>query len=149
MPGLYVNTLPDGVTTISGVSVQSSDGATTIIDGTTDVFKIAATGTLSKAFAAGANTSVSTSVTLTALGNGFSTPPALLANSYGSWSAERSPGDSWLVVATSDIWGGDTTTTISLSSGQVVVKLYADAWGAGLGGNTAFCRYYVLIEIGI
>lgn len=132
-----------------GLKVVSPGSINTIIDGVSDVFKVAATGTLSVNWPPGANSSATVSVTLTALGSGFSKPPALLSNSYGSFGTERYAGFFPVVIPGSNVWGADSQVTIKLVGGVPVVTLYADNYGASMSAYTAFCRFWVLIEVGV
>lgn len=60
-----------------GLLVVSADGSTSIVDGTSNMFKIAADGTTS--LTQGASGAGSVTVTLSALGGGYTETPAYLA----------------------------------------------------------------------
>ena len=136
-----------------GIKITSSDGSTTIIDGTSDVFKIVATGTQTQAFPA-APTSAAATVTLTALGSGYSVPPmcvwSLTFDNSGVLSAQFRTGHIAMVVgATSGIvdWLAEGDIYLSGAGGTPIVRL--TAYSSALNpGTTAGCRYYVLMETG-
>jgi hypothetical protein len=147
-----------------GLKVVSSDGSTVIIDGTSDMFRIAATGTVGLNLPA--NTpDTPTDTTLPGLGT-FSTPPALMsANTSDTTSllANRFMGQNRLpslgfVAGTS---GGAVNIQANVSPGQaqnasirlngsnqVVVTYWAiNAGPTGLP-NTGM-RYWVLAQVAI
>jgi hypothetical protein len=141
-----------GITVTNGAITVTNAGATVIIDGSSNMFKIAATGTSSRTFPDGANTSATTTTQLTALGNGYSTPPAFLANVYGSganFNTERWPSMIPAIYTTADTWACLGYTTIKVSSGYLVVTVGAANYALNLNGQTIYSRYYVLIEAGI
>jgi hypothetical protein len=132
-----------------GLRVVSSDGTTVIIDGSSNMFKIIASGTQTQAFPAAGNASTN-SVTLTALGAGYSLPPACL------WSAAYDNSGTNIrtsgLVIVSALGAGTISwrayTYLSLSAGQVVANLVAES-NLLNPGTTAACRYYILQEAGI
>ena len=117
------------------------DGQTTIIDGTSDVFKIAATGTLS--CTASANSTNVTSVALTGLGAQVFTPAhlALLAVDNSSNSAQRTTG--YLIWVTGEAW-----TYAFISGGIVNIALLVGNTDPSLS-HTVYARFYVLFEVGM
>lgn len=142
--------IADGPPPDFGLKVVSSDGATTIIDGTSDMFKIAATGTITQGWPAAGNDSAN-SVTLTALGT-FAVLPAMLFSQV--WDNANTSNQRRL-----DNWFANNLTTGALvyrtysevflnGSSQVVVAIHANSITLNPGG-TAAGRYYVLIEVGI
>jgi len=139
-----------GLSITDGAIKVSNAGATVIIDGTSNMFKIVATGTITQAFGA-TGTRPGTSVQLTALGNGFSVLPTFLANITNDSSSSANPRfvgrDAEFALASgyvqyySDVF-------VFLSSGYVFVGIRA----ASVLSNpttTAACRYYVVVEAGI
>lgn len=142
-----------------GLKVVSSDGATVIIDGTANVFKIDATGTMSRTSSGTGLTSGTTSLTALVA----STTPAHLSfvstgNGIGDYQAIGSdvtfPG-----LATTDYFaaassGGAVTSdffgvilyagvSTAVSAGSPLVTF---AVGSKIGAFTFYCRYYVLRE---
>ena len=132
-----------------GLKVISSDGTTVIIDGTSDMFKIAATGTLSQAFPAVGNSSKA-SVTLTSLGT-FTTAPACLANTTDNNATEANArmGNYWASInLATGVVGWYANTAIALSASQAVVSLAAGSPTVN-PSTTAGCRYWVMVEVGL
>ena len=143
-----------------GLKVISAGGSTTIIDGTSDVFKIAASGTLSET--AASHTDPAVSVALTGLGTFSSTPGHLsFASDTSSTSSQRQIGASFYLEYPSPMYiagssGGSPTSTVAaalsawdesytvLSSGTCYVYLLAH--NADSVSHTAFLKYYVLVE---
>lgn len=117
------------------------------------MFKIVATGTQSQAYPNAVNTSTTVSVTLTALGSAYTTPPACLW--MGNFSAYADRTGSFfavvLVLLGSSYWGTHQFTSVGLSAGRVVMNLqvHSDDVNAGALGYTGSTRYYVLQEAGI
>jgi hypothetical protein len=132
-----------------GLRVVSSDGTTVIIDGSSNMFKIIATGTLTRAFVA-ATGSATASTTLTALGAGYSVPPACLWSvAYDNSGANlRTSGE--VIVTTAGVGSINWRALgyLSLSAGQVVANLQTDSTLIN-PGTTAAARFYVLQEAGI
>lgn len=144
-----------------GLKVVSSDGSTVIIDGTSDMFKISASGTLSKATNTGDN-SVIAETTLAGLG-ALAAPPAhvsylglsnvgtnsgrgtlgtyIALNAIG-WVAGSSGGSPTNPAVTPTIIG-EMHTYLNGSS-NVVLQLRAT--NANAGAQTVYCTYYVLQE---
>jgi hypothetical protein len=141
-----------GVTIINGKITVTNAGSTVIIDGTSNMFKIAATGTLSVAYPAAGNFAP-TFVDLTALGD-MSAPPVIVCSTTddnNAWGGARGPGyypapD----LATGHIkWFVDAFATLSSSPPSYPV-VYLVAGSALVNpGTTAAMRYYVLKEAGI
>ena len=132
-----------------GLKVVSSDGVTVIIDGTSDIFKIAGTGTMTQAFPASPNVSAN-QVALPALGT-FSLPPAYLALVTDGASAtafQRAIGDFLHFNSTPAVdWRAYFRTILDLSN-NVNVILSAASYITN-PGTTAQARYYILTEAGI
>lgn len=144
-----------------GLKVIGADGSTVIIDGTSDMFKIVATGTLSKATNTGDN-SVISETTLAGLGT-LAAPPAHIAylglsnvgtnsgrgtlgsyialNAIG-WVAGSSGGSPTNPAVTPTIIG-ELHTYLNGSSNAV---LQLRVTNANAGAQTMYCTYYVLFE---
>ena len=127
-----------------GLKVTSSDGATTIIDGTSNILKIQATGTMYVSALANATTASTTD--LTALGTMSTTPahicyiaPAASASSRqnGMWHFETTG-----VSSTTLFLIGRMSTSLSGSTCRVTLE------GINSSGVAAdlYGRYYVFIE---
>jgi len=133
-----------------GLKVVSSDGATVIIDGTSNMFKILATGTQTVAFpAAGLGDSVET--TLSGLGS-YTTPPQCLYTTADDTSVTLKRGvdaDMAVVLASGHMnWRASSYVKLSASPGNVVIALDVASMLASPGGS-ASQRYYVLAETAI
>lgn len=132
-----------------GIRIVSSDGTTVVIDGTSNMFKISATGTLTRSFPAGPPASATNTVTLSGLGT-FSTPPAFLSMT----GVDNSSPSNLRVNGAADIMSGGSTVAraysfISLNgSNEARVTLQADSLTLN-PGFTSMTRYYVLQEAGI
>jgi len=139
-----------GLFITDGAITVTNPGATVIIDGTSNMFKIAATGTLTQAFGA-VGTRPGNSVQLTALGNGFTVLPTFLANITNQNSSAANPRflgrDVEFALASGHVeYYSDVY--VYLSSGYVLVSIRA-ASVLSNPGTTAGCRYYVVVEAGI
>lgn len=143
-----------------GLKVVSSDGATVIIDGTSNVFKILTTGTTSHTASAGADTS--TDVTLTALGTFASTPAHLsFVSDTNTASSARRIGR---YIASAKVWASPS------SGGSPVQEIRAIDWGIAISdrlngssecvvsiavnnsttiSRTGYGRYYILKEVAL
>lgn len=152
-----------GVTITNGKLVVSNASSTVIIDGTSNMFKISASGTLTNVGTA--NQQTGSSVTLTALGALSTTPAHLCFLNMGSSSPTVSSsmqsnpapvmagvGLSWVAgssggaVTTSSgsiQWYGQAWTVLDGSS-QCVVNFTVDNYKAV--AHPSWCRYYVLQE---
>jgi hypothetical protein len=133
-----------------GIKIISSDGDTVILDGVSNVFKIAATGTLSVAFPGSAGASNESSVTLPGLTSGSQNRAVIgfLSTSTSPAAAHYSAAH-WSFDATGHMqWGGALIHGISGTT-DVVVTLRADAGTFNRSGDTLYARYYVLQEISI
>lgn len=133
-----------GVTITNGALTLTNAGATVIIDGTSDIFKIFATGTASRTFPAAPGTSITT-VTIT--GSGGTMLMSLFQVTDNNGAAPRSLGI-YLTVANAGtvqyfVWGYS-----DLSGGANRVNLVASSRTLA-GVNTAGMRYYVLVEAGL
>jgi hypothetical protein len=138
---------------ITGGAINASNaGSTVIIDGTSDMFKIAATGTQSGAFPNATYTVSDYDTTLTALGNGYSVTPAALWSQYFATAPDSSSLRSGSLLVANDGTGHIAYMAIDsvmLSSGYVVMRLRVACVAANKYGNTAYVRYYVLVEVGV
>jgi hypothetical protein len=138
-----------GVAITGGALTVKNPSGTTIIDGTSDMFKIAATGTLSVAWP-GSPGFASASATLTALGSGFTTPPPMIANLAPDSSSNgyRRVGHFFLGQTAGTVtwttWAED-----AVWAGQVGVNLFVTYITGSPGAVNAACRYFVLTEAGI
>jgi hypothetical protein len=136
-----------GLSVIDGAISVQNGSSTVVIDGTSNMFKIAATGTQSVVFQTGVGI-VTALVTLTSLGSSFSTPPAAVWNIYTSVAA-ASRGGFWFEPVSSSVdgwmYGG-----IRVVAGEVVMVFCVNenVWSL-VSGGTGYCRYYVLKEAGI
>jgi len=126
-----------------GLKVVSSDGSTTIIDGTSDMFKITASGTFSVAVLASAATSGE--VTLTGLGTVTVTPAILpmIALDDATNAALREVGIS---IGTNN--NSYAVGYAYIVSSQVHVGMLVNNLGSG-SPHTFYCRYYTLLEVGM
>lgn len=151
-----------GITVTNGAIKVTNAGSTVIIDGTSDIFKISATGTLTNTGPADAVTFAT--VTLSALGTPTTTPahicyiaptsaPVTTTSMSVNPSLQATVMDSSWVAATS---GGSPTVragaitvyaqvvTYLDVSGQVVVRLEVSNYYTS--AQPRWCRYYVLQE---
>ena len=147
-----------------GIKVVSSDGSTVIIDGTSNMFKIATSGTGSKTSGVGPIGRIgSLAVTLSGLGQYLVSLPALLTYEgdvndtiSDHWLAASGPGGilGWAANAS----GGATTTAFmhlngthhQLSWHANSVSNFLEIWdwiATTVGGtSTVWYKCYVLIE---
>ena len=147
-----------------GLRVVSSDGTTVIIDGTSDMFRILASGTTSLTLAADATGS--NDVNLSGLGS-FSTTPAHLSF-ISTDSAAGSARDMGITFglwakrwAASTSGGAVTSSFIALNAGGTqpgVGKIYTLLSGStcllrtdgiAISGTTFYGRYYILAQTAI
>jgi hypothetical protein len=147
-----------------GLKIVSSDGSTVIIDGTSDMFRIAASGSLN-ATALATNTAVA-SATLSGLGALASTPAhqCFMGASAAATSVRRGPWY-WTGVYTAASWaaatsGGATTLQTQLTTGWIfgdcvldgssfaVISINIYNYGNVIA-NTSYMRYYVLSQTAI
>ena len=133
-----------------GLRVTSADGATVIIDGTSNMFKIVATGTQTVAFPAAGN-GASAETTLSGLGS-YATPPQCLYTTADDTSVTLKRGidaDMAVVLASGHMdWRASSYVKLSASPGNVVIVLDVASMLASPGGS-ASQRYYVLAETAI
>jgi hypothetical protein len=125
----------NGVTITGGKLTLTNSGSTVIIDGTSNMFKIAATGTQSNTFTDNATGTVD--VTLTGLGTLSSSPAHQFYFSGGSGGTVlKSPNPSFRQGAFTDLWAaassGGATTTRSIAT-------YAWIEGATLLDGSSYC----------
>lgn len=149
-----------GIAVTNGKITVTNAGATVIIDGTSNMFKIAASGTTSIVVAA--NSVQSTTVTLTALGSSNTVTPAYLAwlsttsagnaNPRSIGSAFDGTGIGYYSAASS---GGAVTQrmvgafaeardSVGIIAGQVFYRL--TGYNATATEPSFYSRYYVLKE---
>lgn len=143
-----------------GLKVTSSDGTTVIIDGTSDIFKIVATGTTSITQAGG--TSSGTTIDLSALGAWSTTPAHVSYLAMGNAVSDEQrlgemvwpPDMSTFGAATS---GGAVTKALigttfyayvatRLASVTLFARIILFAQNAQAGSLTVYARYYLLQE---
>jgi hypothetical protein len=141
-----------GLAITNGKLTVTNGSSVVIIDGTSDMFKIAASGTLSAAFPAAGNETDAT-VTLTALGSAYTVNPAMVcsmatdtanATTYRAGHFRMDPTYPAGAVA----WISETSMTLSANPGTPIVTLRAVSVAAN-PGTTSACQYYVLAEAGI
>lgn len=145
-----------------GLRVKSSDGTTVIIDGTSDIFKIAESGTLSLSVVNNSSGSTTASITSgnLAMGNIYHTQVGPVKQWYelGTYWLEDFgviSKDRW-VAATS---GGAVTTQIVGTSAMfhfwiswptVSAAYTLSGWNAGTGLTlTLGCKYYGLTQVAL
>lgn len=142
-----------------GLKVISTDGSTVIIDGTSDMFRIAATGTLTAN--AAANTGQTATVVLSGLT--FATTPALISQIAGSASATDDANPIYFLSPV-PLWGSATsggatnrqTTGVSafgmmydhLTGTSPTPTLYVMNNG-NAAGLQLWGRYYVLQQVAL
>lgn len=137
-----------GITVTNGKITVTNAGATVIIDGTSDMFRIAATGTLSRTWPTGAGTA-SSLVTLTGLGT-FVVQPAVwqfVAPRTDSATQERFNG-TYVQNAGSNVVLARAGSRLNGSS-QLVVSMFVEQTDATFNGHTAEQRYFVLVQAAI
>jgi hypothetical protein len=138
-----------GITVINGaVTVASDSGSTVVIDGTSQMFKIQATGTQTRAFPAAGN--VATAST-TISGTDATPQAALFQTSYtNASSALRTTGTA--ILSTLGAGGGHmdsrSTSYVDISASDNRINLTAESALVN-PGTTATHRYYLLKEAGI
>ena len=125
------------------LTLVSTDGQTTIIDGISDVFKIAVSGTFS--VTVGANSAASAEVSLPGLGTMSVTPVniAMLARDDVTHSALR--------MSAIEIETNNQSYAIAYAyilSSIVQVGILANNLG-GSSSHTWYSRWYILLEIGM
>lgn len=130
-----------------GLKVISSDGTTVIIDGTSAMFRILATGTLSNTQDASQGDSA---VTLTGLGTFATTPAHMAENGATTAATAKRFGTLLLEGALSSpipfYYQSETRVELDGSS-YAVVTLFLRAGPAG--SVTRYTRYYVLAQTAI
>jgi hypothetical protein len=125
------------------IQLTAVDGSTTIIDGVSDVFKIAVSGTFS--VTVGAGSAQSAEVTLSGLGSVSVTPAsiALIARDDNTSAALR--------MSAIEIETNNNSYAVSyayVNAGQVTVGLLATNLG-GSSSHTWYSRWYILLETGM
>ena len=158
---VYMGNIPNGDW---GLQVVTAGGGFVIIDGTSDMFRIAATGTMSLATVNG-DRNVNTSVTLTGLGALSTTPVGLhQAGSSNATTGDRwggtpvdlaVPGTAWAATSSGGAttnaflslnWIASMRNTLDGSNQCVVVMASSNQSGAS---HTVFGRYYVMAQTAI
>jgi hypothetical protein len=134
--------------TDGGLTVTNA-GSTVIIDGTSDMFKIVATGTQTVNYPNGTWSGTYVGVTLTALGAGYTSPPANHSNSLFNGD-NGTHGDGMFGIGASGMFGHQYTS-VAVVSGYLEARLhaYSDSFNWGANGGVASSRYYILKEAGI
>lgn len=134
-----------------GLKVVASDGTTVIIDGESNMFKIQASGTLSRAFPALGTASSSTTV-LSGLGSTSTIPAAIfLVTDVGDVTNGRFLGQMSAIDIPTGRIAFRAQANIELSgspSGNIQI-IFTTMSPLDDPGTTALCRYYVLEEAGI
>jgi hypothetical protein len=128
-----------------GLKVVSSDGTTVIIDGNSDMFKIAASGTQSVAFPAAGNVNFA-NVILTAL-DVVDAPACMFLTTMGGGGAGRYPG-LWTSISGTGTVNNLARSAVYNTAGHPEIELEARSVLIN-PGTTASHRYYVLVEAGI
>jgi hypothetical protein len=133
-----------------GLKVVSSDGTTVIIDGTSDVFKVAATGTAAVAGVDGSGSSGGSGSTTVTLSTGLTYSPVsafwiasvtgLIPTPYYTWDISNGFPNSGHVF---DDYHGQSMV---VNTNQTQVTMYLGTRLNRSGGTTNF-RYYVFEEI--
>lgn len=131
-----------------GLKVISTDGTTVIIDGTSDVFKIAATGTLSKAVV-NLDNSVTSSAALSGLGTYTTTPAHLAHTSLDNVNTGHRRAAAF--VAINGIAGGAISSSIgwyfaTFLDGSSFANVILVVTDANAGNQTVWVKYYILEE---
>ena len=135
----------------NGKLTVTNPGSVVIIDGTSDMFRIAASGTTSVAFP-GAPATASASVSLTGLGSAYTVAPAcsfMVCSSSGSYLNARIAG---VYVAPSGA-GAVTFQTygmvaLSAATGYPIVSVVAQSCTVN-PGTTALLYYAVFAQVSI
>jgi hypothetical protein len=150
----------DGITVTNGAITVSNAGATVIIDGTSNMFKIAASGSLNVTATAGNNNSATT--TLTGLGTQATIPGQV------SWCTDSNVATDtryafWLSTGTASGYvaltsGGSPTQEVAIirdgfgmlschldASDYAVVRIYLNN-AASASSTTLYSKYHVLKE---
>lgn len=160
-PRVQIGLLPGGT---YGLRVIAADGTTVIIDGTSDMFRIAATGSASTSqTGAGISTTV---VSVSGTGLSGTDSPAFLAyiteGTSPSSNSNREVGRQLVlgVVFAAPTSGGATTTRVeairysggvvsSAAGGLPTIAVYADQGEGGATVAAFTMRWYLLRQVGI
>jgi hypothetical protein len=140
-----------GIAVTNGKITVTNAGATVIIDGTSDMFKISASGTLTSAFGA-VNSAVTVTLTVTGLGSGFTIPAACIFNTTTDQAVTvtRSAAYRPDVNLTTGVVRYDALAGIYLNTTPGTLKIDLRAASNTVNpGTTATARFYTLIEAGI
>jgi hypothetical protein len=136
-----------GLTVTNGAVTVTNAGSTVIIDGTSNMFKITATGTSTRAFPA-AGTGATTSVTVS--GSGASVLQTLFSTGIDNSSTAnlRALGQANGVVLTDGHIAFRSYSFVDINAGDNRVRLTAESTISD-PGTTAMHRYYLLKEAAI
>jgi hypothetical protein len=138
---------PAGVTILNGALVVENAGATVIIDGTSNMFKIQASGNMASSFpAAGGAHTVNTTIS----GSGSSVRQTLFMTGYDDSSTANLRGLDGVeaVISGSGTISFRAYTYVKIASGDNQLNLVAES-SISNPGTTAMARYYLLTEAGI
>lgn len=146
-----------GIAVTNGKITVTNAGATVIIDGTSNMFKISATGTLSRTQAVDTNGIVT--VDLTGLGTRGTSPAHISYVAFGNttaafqhvgWAAGVIQG--YVAVTSGGVVGESAAIALAhavmtshLSAGSTIIMRLA-LWNYDSASVTAYGRYYVLAE---
>ena len=133
----------------NGAITVTNAGSTVVIDGSSNMFKIAATGTHSRAFPNALDTDATSNAQLNGLGNGYTVPPACLWNVYSSNDNHRGAGTLVWYLAGSHTIGAMMEAKVYLNAGVPVSELVCSSVNVNFSAYTGYSRYYVLLEAGI
>ena len=143
-----------------GLKVVSSDGSTVIIDGTSNMFKILASGTMSVT-AVASTMAVITEVTLSALGTFTEIPASLSWVAQASGRRNQPPyvNEAGIVKFAATTSGGSPTSpsgtfdtlvrTSTTLDGSNFVKFAVEVSNATAGNLDYDIKYYILAEAAI
>ena len=139
-----------------GLKVVSADGTTVIIDGTSDMFRIAATGSSTLAGVDGSGAAGGTASNVITLSTGLTFAPAtMIFYSLTGSSAGQIPTPYYIWDSSNGFAGSGLVTddfhgqAAVVNTNQTQVSLF---WGTRLnrsGATSRIFRYYVLEQVGI
>ena len=135
---------PPPVAATYGLRIISSDGTTVIVDGTSAMFRIVTTGTLTPgAPGAGARTSASAT-----LSTGLTYTPITLWSTGSSFISVAIPYYEWDLATGGVIWSYDGAATWVAGNSTQVTAYQAREAAAGPDSADVF-RYYILVQVAI
>jgi hypothetical protein len=136
-----------GIAVTNGAITVTNPGSTVIIDGTSNMFKIMASGSMASSFpaAGGAHT-----VSATVSGSGSSVLQTLFMTGYDNSSTANLRGLDGVeaVISGSGTISFRAYTYVNISGGDNKLNLVAES-SISNPGTTAMARYYLLKEVGI